>query len=121
MSRRPGSRTFFFGRLLARGTGRFGLLHFGGGSHRGQVDLLGTRDNSHQVPTLELRARGRFDDFNGVAFVRFVVFVVYVADRAAAHEFAVPRVLHQALDLDATRLVHLVARDHTDDLSFGHY
>src|SRR6478609_4610970 len=43
-----------------------------------------------------------------------------VANCAAAHEFAVVLVLHKAFDFHTARLIHLVALNHADDLSFGH-
>jgi hypothetical protein len=43
-----------------------------------------------------------------------------VADRVTAQKLAVLRMPDQPIDLNATRLEHLVAGYHADDLSFGH-
>jgi len=53
--------------------------------------------------------------------VRFVVLVVNVAHCAPAHEFAIPLVLNETLDFNAAGLIHLVAFDYADQLSFGHF
>ena len=76
--------------------------------------LVTIRTSSHR---LSFERGRRFDDLDRVADVRLVVLVVHVAHRPAAHELAVLRVPHQARDLHAARLGHLVAGDDADDLS----
>src|SRR5262245_28675841 len=74
----------------------------------------GLGDDAQQAPVLHLGQRPRLHDLDGIAGVRFVLLVVNVADGAAADVLAVADVLDQPRDLDAARLVHLVAGDDPD-------
>src|SRR5207248_10558579 len=61
-----------------------------------------------------LRQRSGFHDLDLVAEARDVLFIVDVADGSPANVLAVARMLDQARDLDAPRLVHLVPGDDAD-------
>src|SRR5687767_7950536 len=80
-------------------------------SGRGIAGLRRALDDLEQAPGLALGQRAARADRHGVAFAALVALVVGEQLGAPAHELAVRRVLHQALDHHRDRLVGLVARD----------
>ena len=80
----------------------------------------GCTDHPNKLPTLELRLRRALDDFHRVADMRLVVFIVNVANGLAMQDLAVLGVMHDARDLHATALGHLVGSDDADRNSLRH-
>src|SRR5262245_5325036 len=83
--------------------------------------LLGLAHDALKDPPLELGKRRRLLDLHRVAIGRSVLFVVCVADRAAAEDLAVRWMTHQSRNLDAPRLGRFVAGHYAYEYSFGHW
>src|SRR5689334_8588176 len=81
--------------------------------------LRSARQHLHDTPVLGLRQRARLDDAHHVAFLALAVFVVRVHFGRTAHDLAVQRMLHLALEQDGDRLLHLVADHTTFDRALG--
>src|SRR5690606_4363609 len=71
-------------------------------------------EQTYDSPSLIARDRTTFGNFNEVALVVLVGFVVSLVPIGTHHDLAQNGVLHTALDVDHYRLVHLVADDATD-------
>src|SRR5690606_36722359 len=89
---------------------------FGGSRHHfvtslAAVHQLASLHNTHQFPALLPGPRAAFDDLDRVPLVRLVLFVVDVADCAAAYELPVLGMAVQSARLNPARLVALVAGD----------
>src|SRR5690606_36431288 len=72
---------------------------------------FGARDDFHDAPVLGLGQRPALHDVDDVAFAALATLVVRVHLGGAAHDLAVQRMLHLALEQDRHGLGHLVA-DH---------
>src|SRR5688500_13710619 len=73
------------------------------------------REDLHDAPVLGLRQRTAFRDSDDVAFLALAGLVVRMDLGRAAHDLAVQRVLHLALEQHRHGLLHLVADDATFD------
>src|SRR3990172_5670815 len=72
------------------------------------------RDHPDDPPTLGLGQRASLHDFHRIAGLGIVVLVMGMANGTVPQVLAVLRMPHQAFDLDAARLGHLVAGHHAD-------
>src|ERR1700681_2744895 len=76
-------------------------------------------DDREQTPGLVPRQRPARRDRHRVALARLVVLIVCQQLGGAAHEFAVGRMAHDALDRHRDGLVHLVAHDLSGQRAHG--